>query len=283
MRIASFIDSGRPSYGIVAGGELHALPAAVYDRYPDLRTLLANDGLAEIASADAARPVAPEEWLPPIPNPAKILCVGVNYLPHIREMGREPPQKPLVFTRCANSIVGHRQCLVKPAASDQYDFEGELALVIGKPSRHVQPEQAFDVIAGFMPFMDGSVRDFQRHTSQFTAGKNFWHSGAAGPALVTPDEVGNVCELQLETRLNGEVMQSASVGDLLFDVPALVAYCSSFARLEPGDIIVTGTPGGVGAARKPPVWLADGDFLEVDLGPVGTLQNRVADESGLEV
>ena len=134
-----------------------------------------------------------------------------------------------------------------------------------------------------MPFMDGSIRDFQRHTSQFTAGKNFWRSGAAGPALVTVDEVGDVRDLHLETRLNGEVMQSASVSDLLFDIPALVAYCSSFARLEPGDIIVTGTPGGVGAARKPPVWLAAGDHLAVDLGPAGTLENRVVAESDVDL
>ena len=283
MQLASFTHEGRSSYGVVVDGVVHTLPASVYAKYPDLKDALAADAMPAIADAGLESPVPEPDWLPPIPNPGKIFCVGVNYLPHIREMGREPPDKPLVFTRCANSLVGHGQALVAPDASGQYDYEGELALVIGKTCRRVAPEQAFDVIAGFMPFMDGSIRDFQRHTSQFTAGKNFWRSGAAGPALVTVDEVGDVRDLHLETRLNGEVMQSASVSDLLFDIPALVAYCSSFARLEPGDIIVTGTPGGVGAARKPPVWLAAGDHLAVDLGPAGTLENRVVAESDVDL
>ena len=283
MQLASFFHDGRSTYGVVVDGVAHTLPAPVYARHPALKDALAADALPEIAAAGPESPVPAPGWLPPIPNPSKIFCIGVNYLPHIREMGREPPEKPLVFMRCANSLVGHGQALVAPEVSEQYDYEGELALVIGQPCRRVSRERAFDVIAGFMPFMDGSVRDFQRHTTQFTAGKNFWRSGAAGPALVTADEVGDVRELTLETRLNGNVMQSASVGDLLFDIPSLVAYCTSFASLEPGDIIETGTPGGVGAARTPPVWLQPGDSLAVDLGPAGTLENPVVAESDIEL
>ncbi|MEM8683404.1 MAG: fumarylacetoacetate hydrolase family protein [Pseudomonadota bacterium] len=280
MRLVSFIHEDRPSYGLSVDGDTFRLPEATYRRFPDLATLLGHNGQSDPELVKPSGKVTPDALLPPIPAPGKILCVGVNYLPHIREMGREPPDKPLVFVRFANSVVGHGAALAMPPNSEHYDFEGELALVIGKRCQRVAREDTEAVIAGFMPFMDGSVRDFQRHTTQFTAGKNFWRSGAAGPALVTPDEVGDVRQLRLETRLNGELMQSASVGDLVFDVPALVAYCSSFTRLEPGDVIVTGTPGGVGAARTPPVWLKPGDRLEVDLGRAGTLANVVEPESG---
>ncbi len=283
MRLVSFIHEGRATYGVQEAGDTYQLSEQTYSRFPDLKSLLERDGLLTGGSLERAGKVTPTDWLPPIPNPGKILCVGVNYLPHIREMGREPPEKPVVFVRFANSIVGHGAALAMPPNSGHYDFEGELALVIGKTCQRVPRDQAHTAIAGYMPFMDGSVRDFQRHTSQFTAGKNFWRTGAAGPALTTPDEVGDVRALTLTTRLNAEVMQSASVGDLLFDIPALVEYCSSFTRLEPGDVIATGTPGGVGAARNPPVWLKPGDELAVDLGLLGTLENRIEPESALVV
>lgn len=210
-------------------------------------------------------------------SPKKILCVGVNYRPHIEEMGREIPEYPVVFTRFASSLVGHDEPVVRPRVSEQFDFEGELAVVIGKTARHVPRERALEYIGGYCCFLDGSVRDWQRHTMQFTAGKNFEQSGAIGP-VVAASEVGDPVDLRLTTRVNGEVMQQGRIADLVFDIPYLVEYCSTFSRLEAGDVIATGTPGGVGAARKPPVWLRDGDVIEVEIPGVGLLRNPVRDE-----
>lgn len=207
----------------------------------------------------------------------KILCVGVNYRPHIEEMGRDLPEYPVVFTRFASSLVGHDEPLVRPRVSEQFDFEGELAVVIGKTARHVSREHAFEYVGGYCCFLDGSVRDWQRHTTQFTAGKNFERSGAIGP-VVAASAVGDPALLELTTRVNGAMMQRARVADLVFDIPHLIEYCSTFAALGPGDVIATGTPGGVGAARTPPVWLRDGDVVEVEIPGVGLLRNPVRDE-----
>jgi len=209
---------------------------------------------------------------------AKILCVGVNYRPHIEEMGREIPSYPVVFTRFASSLVGPGEPVIRPQASEQLDFEGELAIVIGKNARHVSRENALDYVAGYCCFLDGSVRDWQRHTGQFTAGKNFDRSGAIGP-MVPAADVPDPTTLELTTRVNGEVMQRGNVADLVFDIPRLIEYCSTFTELRPGDIIATGTPGGVGAARTPPVWLKDGDVVEVDISGIGVLRNPIQDES----
>ena len=168
--------------------------------------------------------------------------------------------------------------IIKPAVSDNLDYEGELALVIGRGGRNIKPEDALDHVAGYAPFMDGSVRDFQRHTAQFTPGKNFPCTGGFGPALVTPDEIGDLAALPIETRLNGETMQKASLADLIFSIPDVIAYCSQFTPLAPGDVIATGTPGGVGERRTPSVWLKDGDVVEVMVGAAGTLTNRIVAE-----
>lgn len=208
----------------------------------------------------------------------RILCVGVNYRPHIEEMGREIPDYPVVFVRFPASLVGPGEPIIRPGASEQFDFEGEVAVVIGKPARHVRREEAYEYIAGYCCFMDGSIRDWQRHTPQFTAGKNFDRSGAIGPMTPT-SEVPDPAALKLTTRVNGEVMQEGRVADLVFDIPTLIEYCSTFTELQPGDVIATGTPGGVGAARTPPVWLGDGDIVEVEVAGIGVLRNPVQDES----
>ena len=207
----------------------------------------------------------------------KILCVGVNYRPHIEEMGREVPEHPVVFIRFPGSLVADGEPLIRPRVSEQFDFEGELAVVIGRRARHVSRADALDYIGGYCCFMDGSVRDWQRHTGQFTAGKNFERSGAIGP-LVPASDIPDPTTLDLTTRVNGEVMQAGRVADLVFDIPALLEYCSTFTELQPGDVIATGTPGGVGAARKPPVWLRDGDLVEVEISGLGVLRNPVRDE-----
>lgn len=281
MKIASFTHQGRHCYGVVASQRMQVASAVLGAKYPDLKSLLASStGLQELASLSGAPSIALEEvqWLPPISNPDKVLCVGLNYSKHIEETGREVPKHPTLFTRFASAQVGHQQPLVRPKASTAFDFEGELAIVIGKPGRHISAERAMQHVAGYSLFNDGSIRDWQRHTLQFTAGKNFVGSGSFGPWLVTVDDVPDVDALTLVTRLNGEEVQRSGVDDLLFKINDLVAYISTFTELLPGDVIATGTPGGVGAFREPPVWMKAGDVVEVSIDGIGTLSNQVADE-----
>ncbi len=280
MKALSFEVSGRASYGVLSDDGVHEVIDQFLDRYADLKAVLAAGELRTLEMNVSEAVLRPTEirYLPPIPNPGKVICVGVNYRPHVDEMGRDIPAKPVLFTRFPASLVGHREPIIRTRVSEQYDFEGELAIVIGSRARHVVRDQAFECVAGYTCFMDGSVRDWQRHTPQFTPGKNFHQSGAVGPTLVTRDEVPVPASLSLTTRVNGQVMQQGSLDELIFDIPTLIEYCSTFAELLPGDIISTGTPGGVGAARKPPLWLREGDLVEVDIGALGCLQNRVQDE-----
>jgi 2-keto-4-pentenoate hydratase/2-oxohepta-3-ene-1,7-dioic acid hydratase in catechol pathway len=204
-----------------------------------------------------------------------VLCVGLNYLKHIIETGREVPKHPTLFTRFASAQVGHEQPLILPKASTAFDFEGELAIVIGKAGRHISKANALEHVAGYSLFNDGSIRDWQRHTLQFTAGKNFVGSGSFGPWIVTTDEISDISSLVLETRLNGEVVQREGLDDLLFKIPDLIEYISTFTELLPGDVIATGTPGGVGAFRTPPLWMKPGDVVEVEVEGIGKLKNTV--------
>lgn len=281
MRFASFEVADRCSYGVVTADGIREASPGFRDRYRNLRAVVAAGALEQLAADTGGEVFADTDlrFLPAIPDPDKILCVGVNYRPHAEEMGRELPAHPVIFTRFAGSLVGHRQAVIRPRASEQFDFEGELAVIIGKPARHVDRADAMEYVAGFSCFLDGSVRDWQRHTMQFTPGKNFEQSGALGPWLVTRDEVAGLAEVSLTTIVSGELMQTGRIDDLIFDVPSLIEYISTFTRLLPGDVIATGTPGGVGAARKPPRWLRAGDTVEVDLGPVGRLENSVCDEA----
>jgi 2-keto-4-pentenoate hydratase/2-oxohepta-3-ene-1,7-dioic acid hydratase in catechol pathway len=283
MRLVSFDKNGRPGFGVVVGNGVVEATTRLSGKPRSLREALAGGALPDLARLAAGKPdFALDEvtFAPAIPDPgAKLLCVGVNYMPHIREMGRERPDKPVIFTRFADSIVGHGRPLLKPLASEQFDFEGELAVVIGKRARRVAKERALDYVAGYACFNDGSVRDYQRHSPQFTPGKNFHASGAFGPWLVTADEIPDPRKLTLSTRLNGEIVQQESVGELCFDVPHLIEYCSIWTQLEPGDVIVTGTPGGVGAGRKPPLWMKPGDTIEVEITGIGTLRNPVVAEA----
>ena len=280
MKLVSFKIGDKETYGVMSGDKIKEASDAFRSSCPHLRSAIAAGKLSELETnaRDVALDADSLQFMPPVPNPDKILCVGVNYRPHIEEMGREVPNYPVVFVRFAGSQVGHGQAVIRPGVSEQFDFEGELAVVIGKRARHVSRADALDYVAGYCCFMDGSVRDWQRHTMQFTAGKNFAHSGSMGPYLVTRDEIPDPTALHLTTRVNGELMQEGCVADLVFDIPALIEYCSTFAELLPGDVIATGTPGGVGAARTPPVWLKDGDVVTVDVPGVGSLVNSVADE-----
>jgi 2-keto-4-pentenoate hydratase/2-oxohepta-3-ene-1,7-dioic acid hydratase in catechol pathway len=235
---------------------------------------------------DKARKEAPElavedvRYLPVIPNPPKIVCVGLNYREHRDEAGaRKTPEFPDFFLRVATTLVGHRGIIERPANSTALDFEGELALIIGRPARSVAAARALGVVAGYSVFNDASLRDYQFRTTQWTLGKNHDDTGAFGPDLVTPDELPRSVKegLGLETRLNGASMQSASTADLIFDIPALIEMLSEVMTLQPGDIVVTGTPGGVGFARTPKVYMTDGDVVEVEIEGVGCLRNVVKD------
>jgi 2-keto-4-pentenoate hydratase/2-oxohepta-3-ene-1,7-dioic acid hydratase in catechol pathway len=283
MRLMSFTIDGRASFGLAAGDGVIDAGKRLDGEFRGLRDALLAGALPALRRLEQTKPdyaLTDVEFLPVIPDAAaKLLCIGINYLPHIKEMGRERPDYPVVFVRFQDSIVGHGEALQRPIGTVQLDWEGELAVIIGKRARRVSRAQALDYVAGYACFNDGSVRDFQRHSQQFTPGKNFHASGSFGPWLVTTDELPDPRELRLRTRLNGEVMQDESVGELCFDVSQLIEYCSTWSQLEPGDVIVTGTPGGVGAGRKPPLWMKAGDTVEVEITGLGVLRNSIVDES----
>ena len=281
MPVMSFETNGRRTFGIVNGDSVIDAGKRLGGSR-SLRDVLIGGELGALRRLENERPdyaLADVTFLPPIPDAAaKLLCIGINYMPHIKEMGRERPEYPVVFVRFADSIVGHGQPLVRPRASERFDYEGELAVVIGKRAHHVSRARAFDYVAGYSCFNDGSIRDYQRHSPQFTPGKNFHRSGSFGPWLVTTDEQPDPGKLRLRTRLNADVVQDESVGELCFDIPQLLEYCSTWTQLEPGDVIVTGTPGGVGAGRTPPLWMKAGDTVEVDIAGIGVLKNPIVDE-----
>ena len=281
MRLATARDSdGTTIWGPVDGDGL----ADVSGRWstPDAMVAAAMDDDGRTAIADAAgrpTPLDRLELLAPVPAPARIICVGVNYADHAAESDRaaEPPGHPVLFTRFPSSLVGHGQPIERPAVSHQFDWEGELAVVIGRPTHRVGPDTALDHVAGYSCFLDGTLRDWQRHTSQFTPGKNFDRSGAWGPWIVTADEIPDPGALELTTTVDGDVVQHASTGLMIHDVASIVAYCSTFTTLQPGDVIATGTPAGVGFARSPQRWLEPGQEVRVEIGSIGILANPVVD------
>jgi len=234
-----------------------------------IRGLLDRDG----TSYDAA------DFGPAVPKPRRILCLGVNYAEHALEGGRQVPTWPEAFVRGADSVLSPYADLVRPALTDRFDYEGELGVVIGTGGRYIPAGKALDAIAGYVVLNDASARDWQRAGTQWTAGKNFEGSMPIGPELVTADEV-DVSDIALTTTLNGQVMQSARTSQMIVDVPSAIEFFSSFTRLAPGDVIATGTPGGVGFARQPPVWLEPGDTIEITIESVGTIRNRVVAEEG---
>ena len=282
MKLATFRIDGGTTWGLIEGEEAVDLGAVLRDRFADLKAAIAADALMELGGhvGHAKRhPLSAIGWLPVIPNPEKVLCVGLNYETHRKETGRDVVVNPTIFTRFANSQIGHGAPIIRPRHSTDLDFEGELAVIIGKPGRHISKADAMQHVAGYACYNDGSVRDFQRHTTQFTPGKNFVGTGPFGPWMVTPDEAGDLAQSRLQTRVNGQVVQDAVIEQMIFDIPRQIEYCSTFTRLEPGDVIATGTPGGVGAKRSPPLWLKPGDTVEVEIDRVGLLRNSVADEA----
>jgi 2-keto-4-pentenoate hydratase/2-oxohepta-3-ene-1,7-dioic acid hydratase in catechol pathway len=283
MRLVTYRKGPAQSFGVVVAGGVVDAAKALGQRYSSLKAVLAAGALPELALAVKNLPpeAALEEvqLLPPILEPDKILCVGINYVAHRDETGRSESAYPTLFTRFANTQVGHGQALVRPRASTEFDYEAEMAVVIGRRGRHVRKEDALSIIAGYSCYQDATLRDWQRHTSQFTPGKNFPGTGGFGPWLITKEEVPDPSKLTVIGRLNGQEMQRSGTDLLIFDVPELIAYITTFTELVPGDVISTGTPGGVGSKRKPPVWMKSGDVFEVEVTGVGTLRNPVVDEA----
>ncbi len=280
MKLISFRHNGVATYGALQDERVADFGALAGSNAPDLVAALSAGVLNDLAaSATFDIPVSDIELLPVVTHPGKIFCVGHNYENHRQETGRAKVGHPSIFTRFADTLTPHGGPIVRPKVSTSLDYEGELAIVIGKGGRHITEADAMDHIAGFACANDASIRDWQWHTQQFTPGKNFPATGGLGPWLVTPDEIDDLDSVTVTTRLNGEVMQHASLADLIFPLPTIIAYLSAFTPLSPGDLILTGTPGGVGAKREPPVWMKPGDIIEVEITSVGHLSNTVTQEA----
>jgi len=279
MKLLSFTASGRDLFGAVSGDGVVTLNDKVAQ--PDLAAALGAGGIEALRQAaqgaKADHKLADIKFRPAIPQPNKILCAGVNYRAHAAEVSRELPKQPSMFIRFTDTLVGHGGDMIRPKLSDNFDYEGELALVIGKAGRHIPPERALDHVAGYTIFVDGSVRDYQKFS--VTSGKNWPGTGPLGPWLVTTDEIPDPGTLVLTTRLNGQQVQHSGTDKLIYSIPQIISFCSDFTALSAGDIIATGTPEGVGHGRKPPLWMKPGDTLEVEITGIGILRAQIVDET----
>jgi 2-keto-4-pentenoate hydratase/2-oxohepta-3-ene-1,7-dioic acid hydratase in catechol pathway len=280
MKLLTYKTSRGTSYGAVAGQGVIDLGRRLGGKYPDLKALIAANAFKEAAALLKEAPdhkLSEIEFLPVIPNPGKIVCVGLNYQDHVVETGRDNTEQPAIFLRVAESQLGHKQPMPRPRESTHLDFEAEIAVIIGKGGRRIPQKDAWSHIAGYSCYNDGSVRDWQRHTIQWTAGKNFDATGAFGPWMVTADEIPPNTVITLSCRLNGETMQKATTEQMIFKIPKIIEYVSTWTTLAPGDVLVTGTPGGVGARRTPPLWMKPGDKVEIEIDKVGILENGISD------
>ncbi|WP_422099163.1 fumarylacetoacetate hydrolase family protein [Variovorax sp.] len=285
MKLISYQLNGTDSYGAVTGDRADRvvdLRQIFGERAADLKALIAADLLAEAATAvgqaSATLALSELQLLPVIPNPGKIVCVGLNYGEHVRETGREITEQPTLFLRVAESQLAHGEDIVLPPESTRLDYEGEIAVVIGRGGRRIAEADAWSHIAGYACYNDGSIRDWQTATPQWTAGKNFWRTGGFGPWMVTRDEITDGRVMTLVTRLNGQEMQRTTTDKLIHSIPRQIAHISAFTPLAAGDVIVTGTPGGVGAKRNPPVWMKPGDIVEIEVDAIGVLRNGIRAE-----
>lgn len=281
MRLLTFEKNGHTGFGATDGRDVVDLTGRIHGA-ASLRALLEIGGVDHAreyyASAKPTFALPECRLLPLIPDAAKVICLAINYQGHAVESGRERPTRPIVFHRHAQTLIPHNAPMLRPLVSEQLDYEGELAVILGKRGGHVEPEDAMDLVAGYTCFNEGSVRDWQRHSHRFGMGKNFRATGAIGPWMVTKDEIPDPAELTLTTRLNGEQVQHIGLDQMLFSVAELISYVSRALDWLPGDILVTGTPEGVGAAMTPPRFLRAGDVVDVQITSIGTLSNPVADE-----
>jgi len=287
VRLIAFQQEGRATLGARLGEEVVALADVVSGLPQDPVQALAALGLPEAAPALAAkleaaprRPLKDLTLLPVVPRPGKIICIGLNYALHAKEGNNPIPEYPAVFFRGPTALAAHGQALIRPKVSDKFDYEAELAVVIGQRARHLTEANALACVAGYTCMNEGSIRDYQRKSAQWTMGKNFDRTGGLGPEIVTPDELPQGPNaLRITSRLNGQVMQDSHTSDMIFSVPRILAILSEVMTLEPGDVIATGTPSGVGYARKPPVFMKAGDTVEIEIEGIGILSNPVQDEA----
>jgi 2-keto-4-pentenoate hydratase/2-oxohepta-3-ene-1,7-dioic acid hydratase in catechol pathway len=278
MKLASYLISGKPGYGVMHEEGIIDLYAHFGSKYPDLKSMISNPDVLALAKEYKVDPVIPFNsitFLPVIPNPNKILCVGMNYKEKRKEFSATA-NAPTLFTRFSDSQIGHLQNVIKPAYTKEFDYEGELAVIIGKPCYRIKAAEAYQYIAGYSCYMDGSARDWQYEW--FTAGKNWLNTGAFGPYLTTIDEVSELEDLSIQTILNGQRVQHDFLGNMVYKVPNIIEYISTFTPLVPGDVIITGSPGGVGKKRNPPLFLKAGDKIEVIIDKIGHLTNTIANE-----
>lgn len=280
MKLASFTIGTRDTYGVVSGDGVVDIGARAGDRWPTLRAAIAADAIPKIADMAAGlspdHAVAAIRWQPILPDADKVMCIGRNYRDHAKETGHDPSEQPRVFLKHRSAIVAHDDPIVRPSVSERFDYEGELAVVVGRPGRHIPAASALDHVAGYTLLNDASVRDYQQHST--FAGKNFERTTGFGPVMTTSDEIPDPARLTVTTRLNGTEVQRSGTDVLIFDVPFLISYLSRITTLVAGDCIATGTPAGVGARRNPPLWMKPGDVVEVEIAEIGILRNRVVAE-----
>ncbi len=278
MRFVSFRYKESSSWGVLNDQDIIDLSHTATSLHEAIQESRLPQSIEQATGKKEALSLDEVSLLPPVTRPTRILCVGQNYVAHRDEMGGATTTHPLIFTRYPSSIVGHRQDIIKPAESEQFDYEGELAVIIGKRGRRISKEDALGHIAGYSCFMDGSARDFQVHTTQYIPGKNFDDSGSFGPWMLASSALPEPNSgITLQTRLNGELVQQTTTDLMIFDIPAIIAYLSTFTTLEPGDVIATGTPGGVGYKREPQLFMKAGDEIEVTIEGLATLSNTVRD------
>ena len=287
MRLIAFEHEGRPALGARLGEDVVALSDVVPGLPAELTAAIGALNLPEGAAALAAklegakrRPLKGLKLLPAVPRPGKIICIGLNYVEHAKEGGNAIPDYPAVFFRGHTSLAAHDAPLLRPKVSDKFDYEAELVIVIGRTAKHLTEENALSCVAGYTCMNEGSLRDYQRKGAQWTVGKNFDRTGSLGPEIVTPDEIPQGPNaLRITSRVNGQTMQDSNTSDMIFSVPRILAILSEVMTLEPGDIIATGTPSGVGYPRKPPVFMKPGDTIEIEIEGIGILSNTVEDEA----
>ena len=281
MKFVSFLLKGSPKFGVSDGKNITDLTNKISGS-KTLKDLISNNGITDAKKYAKENPgsinVDEIEFLPLIPNPGKIICVGLNYSDHVNEIGITLEKNPVIFLRVPQSQTAHKQIIQKPKVSNHLDYEGEMAVIMGNAGKHIEPKNALKHIVGYSCYNESTVRDWQQHTKQFTMGKNFEKTGSFGPYMVLAEEISDYKKLTIQTRLNDKVMQKASLSQLIFDIPTLISYISKAMPWQAGDVLVTGTPGGVGFKRNPPVYMKDGDKIEVEITDVGILTNTIKDE-----
>tara|TARA_B100000427_G_scaffold255998_1_gene219677 strand:+ start:267 stop:1118 length:852 start_codon:yes stop_codon:yes gene_type:complete len=281
MKFVSFLQKSQAKFGISDGKNITDLTGKI-NGANTLKELISNKGIEEAKQYAKKNPgdisLDKIEYLPVIPNPGKIICVGLNYSEHVKETGRTVEQNPVIFFRVPESQTAHKQVIQRPKVSESLDYECEMAVIMSEAGKHIDPKDALKHIIGYSCYNECTVREWQQHTRQFGMGKNFEKTGSFGPHMILAENIPDYTKLTIQTRLNGKVMQDAKLSQLIFDIPSLISYISKAIPWRAGDVLVTGTPGGVGFKRKPPIFMKDGDKVEVEISEIGVLSNIIKDE-----